>query len=87
MPSPRTVMSALSGDADASLQALRTALAADLQSLGDALLAAYQAGDFAAMQAALKKISAGMPALAGDADELSATIAQQMTTAWLGDSY
>lgn len=69
------------------LQALRTALAADLRPLGDALLAAYQAGDFAAMQAALKKISSGMPDLAGDAAELTAKLAQQMTDAWLGDSY
>jgi phage gp29-like protein len=74
-------------DVERSMLDVRNALAADLQPLGDALFAAYQAGDFAAMQAALKKISAGMPALAGDAGELSATLAQQMTTAWLGDSY
>lgn len=72
---------------DLMMQALRTALAADLQPLGDALFAAYQAGDFAAMQAALKKISAGMPALAGDAAELTAKLSRQMTDAWLGDSY
>ena len=81
------LQNALSGEADESMQALRTALAADLQPLGDALFSAYQAGDFAAMQAALKKVSANMPELAGDADALTAKLAKQMTDAWLGDSY
>lgn len=39
----------------------RKALAADLQPLGDALFAAYQAGDGAAMRGALRKISKTMP--------------------------
>jgi phage gp29-like protein len=40
---------------------LRKALSADMRPLGEALAAALQAGDEAAFQAALKKISAGMP--------------------------
>ncbi len=40
---------------------LRISLAADLQPLGDALFAAFNAGDEAAMKAALKKISKDMP--------------------------
>ena len=46
---------------DETMQELRKTLAKDLQPLGDALFAAYQTGDEAAMQAALKKISARMP--------------------------
>ncbi len=71
----------------AGMQDLRKALAADMQPLGDALMTAYQAGDFPAMQAALKKISAGMPELAGNAAALTDALNQQMITAWLGDSY
>lgn len=67
-----------------SMQALRTALAADMQPLGDALLAAYQAGDHAATLAALKKISKDMPALAGDASHLAQALAAQSAAAWLG---
>lgn len=62
----------------------RTALAEDLRPLGDALLAAYQTGDFAAMTGALKKISKDMPELAGDAHELSLTLAMSMADAWMG---
>jgi phage gp29-like protein len=74
----------LPGEADASLQELREALAADMQPIGEALLAAYQMGDFAAMTAALKKISKSMPALAGDASELSRSLASEMATRFLG---
>lgn len=42
-------------------QTLRTALAADLQPLGDALFAAMNAGDLAAVKAAARKISKDMP--------------------------
>jgi len=62
------------------------ALSADLQPLGNALLAAYQTGDFAAMTAALKKISQQMPELSGDAVHLSELLAAQMASAWLGKS-
>lgn len=70
-----------------SMQALRTALAADMQPLGDALLAAYQAGDHAATMAALKKISKDMPALAGDASHLAQELAAQSAAAWLGTAH
>ena len=65
---------------------LRGALAEDLRPLGDALLAAYQSGDFAAMTGALKKISKRMPELAGDARELSMALAVKMAGAWVGES-
>lgn len=67
--------------ADDALHSLRKALATGLQPLGDALFAAYQAGDEAAMKAALKKISEGMPDLAGDAIALSDELAKQFTSA------
>lgn len=67
------------------LQALRTALAVDLQPLGDALFSAYQAGDAAAMTGALKKISKDMPELAGDASALSEALTSQMVDAFLGE--
>jgi phage gp29-like protein len=68
-----------------AMQAIRKALAKDLQPLGDALLSAYQAGDAAAMTAALKKISTGMPDLAGDATALSAELAKQFSQAFTQD--
>ena len=71
--------------AQAELQALRTALAADMQPLGDALYAAWKTGDMAAMQAALKKISASLPELSGDADNLSGLLARSMAAAYLGE--
>jgi len=46
---------------DILMQELRKALAADLQPLGEALAGALQAGDGAAFQAAIKKISGQMP--------------------------
>lgn len=67
------------------MQELRTALAVDLQPLGDALASAVQAGDLAAMQAALRKISKEMPDLAGDASAMSEVLAGQMMAALLGD--
>lgn len=66
---------------DENLDALRTALAADLKPLGDALFGAYQAKDVPAMMAALKKISKDMPELAGDAIALSDELATQMVDA------
>jgi|GEM_PF-1362861 len=62
---------------------LRKALATDLQPLGDALLAAYRAGDYAAMQGALKKISNDMPELAGDAAALTEEVEAQLAAAYL----
>jgi len=64
---------------------IRSALAKDLQPLGDALMGALEAGDLPAMQAALRKISEGMPELAGDADNLAEVLAGQFADAWLGD--
>lgn len=64
---------------DAAMQTFRTALAEDMRPLGDALYSAFQAGDEAAMQAALKKISKQMPDLAGEASALSAALATALT--------
>lgn len=64
---------------------IRAALTADLQPLGEALAGALQAGDLPAMQAALRKISANMPELAGDAEALTAVLAKQFAAAFLGD--
>ena len=69
---------------DTGMKDLRKALAADLQPLGDALYGAYQAQDFSAMKAALRKISANMPELAGNADHLSGLLADEMAAAYLG---
>jgi phage gp29-like protein len=69
---------------DLMMQQLRKALAADMQPLGDALYAAYQSKDGAAMQAALKKISKNLPALAGDAAVLGGELAKQMASAFIG---
>ena len=64
---------------------IRGALAKDMQPLGAALASAMEAGDLAAMQAALKKISKGMPELAGEAADLADVLARQFTDAFLGD--
>ena len=84
MPATAAINTAASPDA--AMQALRKALAADMQPLADALQAAYQEGDLPAMQAALKKISANLPDLAGDATALGGELASQMARAWLGDT-
>lgn len=47
--------------ADSPMAAIRAALSADLQPLGEALAGALQAGDVVAMRAALRKISQDMP--------------------------
>lgn len=65
----------------ASITDLRKRLAKDMQPLGEALAAAYQAEDFPAMTAALKKISKGMPDLTAS-DELASGLADLMAT-WL----
>lgn len=70
---------------DAGMQDIRAALAADMQPLGDALYSAYQTGDIAAMSAALAKISASLPELAGDSENLSTLLAKSMAAAYLGD--
>jgi len=64
------------------VQKLRKSLERGLHPLGDALFAAYQAGDEAAMRAALKKISRDMPGLAGDAGELADLLAIEMAAAF-----
>jgi phage gp29-like protein len=68
------------------LNEVRSALAADLQPLGDALAQAMSFGDLPAMQAALRKISADMPSFAGEADALSAVLTEQFTSALLSDT-
>ena len=67
------------------MAALRAALTADLQPLGEALAGALQAGDLPAMQAALRKISEKMPELAGDAEALTAVLAEEFTNAFTQD--
>ena len=69
---------------DAAMETFRTALAADMQPLGDALFSAYQAGDYPATLAALKKISKDMPKLAGNASNLAGALAKQFATAFVG---
>lgn len=68
------------------MEALRAALTADLQPLGEALAGAMQASDFPAMQAALRKISENMPELAGDAKNLTTLLAEQFTEALTQDT-
>lgn len=70
---------------DLMMQAIRKALAADMQPLGDALFSAYQSGDLPAMQAALRKISTSLPDLSGDAIALSEELASQFTQAFTQD--
>lgn len=70
---------------DGMLSELRAALNADLQPLGDALASAMQAGDLAAMQAALRKITEGMPDLTGDATALGVAISSVLSDAFLDD--
>jgi phage gp29-like protein len=81
-----TALNAAQPEPDAMMQAIREALAADMQPIGDALLSAYRAGDNAAMMAALKKISKQVPALAGDAENLTKALAAENALAWLTDS-
>lgn len=66
------------------VDALRAALNSDFQPLGEALADALQQRDFAAMKAALKKISAGMPGLPAT-PQFQALFADQLTTAYLAD--
>lgn len=70
---------------DPLLLEIRAALSADLQPLGEALAGALEAGDLPAMQAALRKISKGMPELAGESDHLAAVLAGQFANAFLGE--
>lgn len=67
-------------DSSENFDYLRTALAADLQPLGDALYAASQAGDIAAVKAALRKISKDMPEFMGS-EALADLIGTQMMQA------
>jgi phage gp29-like protein len=78
------------GNADPSIQesldAVREALNADMQPLGAALAGALQAGDLPAMQAALRKISQGMPELLPVTSSLADEISMQMTDSFTGVS-
>lgn len=64
---------------------LRSALSKDLQPLGKALAGAMEAGDEAAMQSALRKISEGMPELAGDAAAMSEVLSWHFAEALVGE--
>lgn len=66
------------------IDALRAALTADLQPLGEALAGALQAGDEAAFQAALKKISKRMPEFL-DSPELEELMASEFVKALTQD--
>lgn len=72
-------------DEAAAMQDVRDALAADMQPLGEAMWQAYQSGDFAACQAALKKISATMPDLI-QGEALQNLLAENFTQSFLQES-
>jgi len=82
----RQFLNEVSGTADADLQVIRKALAKDMQPLGRALEAAYQAGDAGAMIAALRKISTDIPNLTGDATETATALATKLANAWAGEN-
>lgn len=65
------------------MEDLRAALREDLVPVGHALANAYKAGDGAAMMAALRKISAKMPELSGDAQNLSHVLSLQLLDSFL----
>jgi hypothetical protein len=65
--------------------ALQAALRDDMKGVGDALESALKAEDLPAMQAALKKISAGMPELMGDAEAMASVLALQFSEAFTED--
>ncbi len=69
----------------ATAQPLRDALAADLQPLGDALFAAAEAGDIAAIKAAVKKISQDMPDFL-ESSALADALGDELLTQLLADS-
>ncbi len=70
-------------DAGELMQDLREALAEDMRPLGDALWSAWNAGDFAAAKAALRRISERMPDhVAGESSALSALLEEEMVAAW-----
>lgn len=88
-PAPETVALNSAPEKKAAadrVQTFRKALAEDMQPIGEALYDAYQAGDLPAMKAALKKISTSLPDLSGDADQLTALLADQFTADYLGES-
>jgi hypothetical protein len=62
-----------------------SALREDLQPLGEALAGAMQAGDEAAMQAALRKISADMPEFL-DSPALEDALAEDFAAALAGET-
>lgn len=65
-------------------QRLTGALSSDLQPLGTALAGALQAGDEAAMRAALKKISKDMPEFL-ESEAMEELLADEMMRAFLGE--
>lgn len=71
-------------EAPDSLDEFRAALSEDLKPLGDALWSASQAGDFPAMQAALRKISTNMPDFMGDAQAMADALSGGLLNSYLG---
>lgn len=66
------------------LSSLVQALREDLKPLGKALASAMASRDLPAMQAALRKISKGMPEIAGDATALGKELSVRYASAFLG---
>ena len=78
-----TALNDAGGAMDRLMRDLRAALAKDMQGIGDALWNAWQAGDFAAVQAALRKISKDMPELA-ESEEFATVLSGGLAEALLG---
>ena len=70
-----------------AMQALRDALAEDMQPLGDALWQAYQSADLPAMRAALRKISNDIQGLAGNATALGNELEGMLVDSLLGKDF
>jgi phage gp29-like protein len=68
---------------ESAVQTLRTALAADLRPLGDALFAAMNAGDVPAMRAALNRVRMNLPTAS---PELESAMATLMAAAFTGET-
>lgn len=73
-------------DLEAGMQDLRKALAKDMQPIGDALFSALQAGDVAAMSAALKRISSSLSDMPASESALTQEILNRLTDAFLTDT-
>ncbi len=87
-PAPSSALATAINEADGTMEALvqelRKAIAKDMGGIGDALFQAWQAGDYSAVQAALRKILKDMPQLVGF-DEFSEALADSFVEALLDD--